>query len=332
MHPADRLSQGVVARHRRHARGPGRLLRRQDRGRFRQVQGQAQRCDRADRPSSRGCRPLRAAGDAARPTRTCSSWPTRPSPRRFGRGMAGQAARQKPGGQAGRRSGSRTERQARGNAPAAAQAAGTPAASQQPPGRRGRFSPEMRAQMELAREEDEVPGRRGRRAAGRSQHPGRRRHALRRQRRGARGRGLPHARTAAGGPADLGLGQGRTQDSPPDRRRQGALQPAGPDDRAGREAQDGRRPLGPVPRRRPDGLQHDRRDPRHRPEGRARHAGRPHGFLAQRHRRDRQRGRRLGGDGGRAHPQGARPQAAADDPHRPLERRGSRACSARAPT
>ena len=78
-----------------------------------------------------------------------------------------------------------------------------------------------------------------------------------------------------------------------------------------------------VPRRRPDGLQHDRRDPRHRPEGRGRHAGRPHGFLAQRHRRHRQRGRRLRGDGGGAHPQGARPQAAADDPHRPLERRGA---------
>ena len=29
------------------------------------------------------------------------------------------------------------------------------------------------------------------------------------------------------------------------------------------------------------------------------------------------------GDGGRAHPQGARPQAAPDDPHRPLERRGA---------
>ena len=45
--PLDRLPQGVVARHRRHAGSPGRLLRRQDRGRLRQVQRQAQRRDRA---------------------------------------------------------------------------------------------------------------------------------------------------------------------------------------------------------------------------------------------------------------------------------------------
>ena len=89
---------------------------------------------------------------------------------------------------------------------------------------------------------------------------------------------------------------------------------------AGEKRQDGRRAEGPVPRRRPDVLQHRRRDPRHRSEARAGHAGRAHGFLAQRHRRDRQRRRRIGRHGGGAHPQGARLEAAANDPHRALER------------
>ena len=67
-----------------------------------------------------------------------------------------------------------------------------------------------------------------------------------------------------------------------------------------------------VPRRGPDVVQHRRRDPRHRSEGRAGHAGRAHGLVAQRHRRDRQRRRRLGRHGGGAHPQGTRPEAAAN--------------------
>ena len=40
----------------------------------------------------------------------------------------------------------------------------------------------------------------------------------------------------------------------------------------------------------------------------------------------------LGRHGGRADPQGARPQAAPNDPHRPLERRGRGAARLRAPT
>ena len=44
--------------------------------------------------------------------------------------------------------------------------------------------------------------------------------------------------------------------------------------------------------------------------------------MAQRHRRHRQRGRRLGRHGGHPHPAGAEPEAATHDSDRPLERRG----------
>ncbi len=90
--------------------------------------------------------------------------------------------------------------------------------------------------------------------------------------------------------------------------------------RAGRD-RDGR--PGPLHRGRPHAVEHDRRDPGQRPEGRGRHARRPPRLLARRDRRDRQR-RGLGrGHGGHAHPQGGRRQAPADDSHRPLERRGA---------
>ena len=76
-----------------------------------------------------------------------------------------------------------------------------------------------------------------------------RRHAVRRP--GQRSRRLPGfpmpGRASRAGAASLGLGQGCSQDPAPDRRCQGALQPDGPDDRAGREAEDGRGSLGPVP-------------------------------------------------------------------------------------
>ena len=47
VHSLDRLSQGVVSRHRGHARSAGGLFRRQDRGRLRQIQRQAEGRDRA---------------------------------------------------------------------------------------------------------------------------------------------------------------------------------------------------------------------------------------------------------------------------------------------
>ena len=75
-------------------------------------------------------------------------------------------------------------------------------------------------------EEVQVPGRRRRRTPGRLQQPGRGRHPLRLASERPRCPGLPDARARAGGQADLGLGQGRPQDPAPDRRGQGALQPA----------------------------------------------------------------------------------------------------------
>ncbi len=101
-----------------------------------------------------------------------------------------------------------------------------------------------------------------------------------------------------------------------------ALQPPRPPPRSRpRRGAGGRRP-GPLPRRRPHGLQHRGRDPRHRQEGRAGHGGRPHGLVARGHRSHGQRSRRRRRDGGGPHPEGSRRQAAADDPLRPLDRRG----------
>ena len=72
---------------------------------------------------------------------------------------------------------------------------------------------------------------------------------------------------------------------------------------AGRRARDRRE--GSFHRRRPDAVEHDRRDPRNRQEGRGRDGRRPPGLLARRHGRHGQR-RRLGrGDGGHAHPHGS---------------------------
>ena len=56
-------------------------------------------------------------------------------------------------------------------------------------------------------------------------------------------------------------------------------------------------------------------------EGRGRDARRPPRLVALGDRRDRQRHRLRGDDGSRAHPQGDRRPAAADDPRRALERR-----------
>ena len=70
-------------------------------------------------------------------------------------------------------------------------------------------------------------------------------------------------------------------------------------------------------------LQRRGRAARRRQEGRAGDGRRPLRLLAPRHRRDRQR-RGLGrDDGGDADPEGDRREAAADDPHRPLGRRGA---------
>ena len=70
-----------------------------------------------------------------------------------------------------------------------------------------------------------------------------------------------------------------------------------------------------------DGLQHDRGDPGHGQAGRDRHAGRAPRFLARgTGATDNAAG--LGGrHGGRSHPEGARREAEANDPHRPLDRR-----------
>ena len=104
------------------------------------------------------------------------------------------------------------------------------------------------------------------------------------------------------------------------------------------DAQRGLRPHRPHPRRRhaggarvhdrehglsgrADGLQRDRRDSRHRQEGRGRHARRPPRLVALRDRRDRQRDRVRDDDGGGADSEGDRRHAAADHSRRALERR-----------
>ena len=92
VHPVDRLPQGMVARHRWHADGQGRLFRRQDRGRFRRVQREAQRGDRADQPDPRGRSLAGSRWPIARPIPSCSCWPTRRSPPRAAWAVAeGQA-------------------------------------------------------------------------------------------------------------------------------------------------------------------------------------------------------------------------------------------------
>ena len=80
VHPDHRLSQGLVARHRGERGGAGRVLRREVRGRFRAVQGEDQGGDRPDR--GRPARSWRTSSPwaRARPTRSCSRWPTPPSP------------------------------------------------------------------------------------------------------------------------------------------------------------------------------------------------------------------------------------------------------------
>ena len=106
-----------------------------------------------------------------------------PTPFRFDPSRASPATGTRP--RAGRGPAGRQRRAGRRPAQAVAAAAdplrrGTPAGGQ-PPARRMRFGPEMRAQMELARKKVQVPRRRGGRAAGRLQLPGRGRHALRRR-------------------------------------------------------------------------------------------------------------------------------------------------------
>ena len=148
--------------------GAGGLLRRQDRGRLRQVQGQAQGRHRADRAPARGVAPGSSRWPAGKTDKELLDLADAAEPTPFRFDMAGRRRPQaQRAGSAGRR---RTERRGprprrRRRAAAAAPAGG------QPPARRMRFGPEMRAQMELAREEDQVPGRRGRRAAGRSAAP-----------------------------------------------------------------------------------------------------------------------------------------------------------------
>ncbi len=75
-----------------------------------------------------------------------------------------------------------------------------------------------------------------------------------------------------------------------------------------------------LPRRRPRRLQHDRRDPRHRPQERAGHGRRAPRLLARGGRRQRQRRGLRGGDGSGAHPPGARGAAAAHHSYRAVER------------
>ena len=103
VHPADRLSQGVVARHRGHAGRAGRLLRRQVRGRLRQVQGEAQRGDRADRPGPRGPGALRAAGRAEDRFGAARAGRRRRARRRAARGRRGQPGTGTARGRAARR-------------------------------------------------------------------------------------------------------------------------------------------------------------------------------------------------------------------------------------
>ena len=179
--------------------GAGRLLRRQDRGRLRQVQGQAQGRDRPDRPRLATSRPTSSRWRRGRPTRSCSSWPTPPSPPPAASAAArrqGQPA--SPAGQAEARPAAAGTGQPRPRPP--------PAAAGRRPRGRFQMTPERRAQMQLAAQEAQVPRRRGRRGAGRSQHAGRRRHALRRP--GHR------ARRAAASPTP-GPGAGRPAGSRP---------------------------------------------------------------------------------------------------------------------
>ena len=89
VHPAHRLSQGLVARHRGHAGRAGRVLRRQVRGRLRPVQGEDQGRDRPDGAGPRGRRPTSSPWARGRPTRSCSRWPTPPSPTPAACGGAG---------------------------------------------------------------------------------------------------------------------------------------------------------------------------------------------------------------------------------------------------
>ncbi len=102
--------------------GTGRLLRRQDRGRFRRVQREAQRGDRADRPDPRGRRTVGAAGQSQDRFRAARAGRRRRARRtRLGRrGGPGQAqAQAAAGGRAGRagRSGGRRGPRARRQPP-----------------------------------------------------------------------------------------------------------------------------------------------------------------------------------------------------------------------
>ena len=136
---------------------------------------------------------------------------------------------------------------------------------------------------------------------------------------------LPGAgRPRPGGPPGLGLRQGRPQDPPADHRRQGALQPPGPDDPA--RARSSRSPLDLAVEFHDDDLMGyntvaeipgtDLKDEVVMLGG---HMDSWHSGTGA---TDNAAGVSVG-DGGRPHPQGARPQAAPDDPHRPLERRGA---------
>ena len=174
--PADRLPQGLVPRDRGHAGRPGRLLRRQDRGRLRQVQGQAQGGDRADRP---------AAEVAARfeplATRKTDKRAAQPGRRRRAHAVParpdGPAAATEPHrGRTQGRPGDRGRAARRGERAAAAPAARAgPARRAAEPLRPRDAGPDG-----AGPQEGQVPGRRGRRAAGRLQLAGGGRHALRR--------------------------------------------------------------------------------------------------------------------------------------------------------
>ena len=111
-----------------------------------------------------------------------------------------------------------------------------------------------------------------------------------------------------------------------------ALQPPGPP----RRPRDGRGARGrrarAFPRRRPDGLQHGRRDPGHGQARRGGDAGRAPRLLARRHRRHRQRGRVAVAMEAMRILQALGRQAEADHPRRASGRARSRGCSARAPT
>ena len=168
----------------------------------------------------------------ARPIPSCSRWPTRPSPPH----AAGRSRGPGSGTSGGR---GRRPRRAGAGAAAGPQPSGGTAA------RRGRFnSPEFRAQQELQRKKTQFLADEG---VAMLVDP---------STQGDGGTFFVQSATVPGaplptpgqtrGPARLPVRQRRTQDHPPARPRQGALQPPGPDVRAGRKGQDGRRPGGPV--------------------------------------------------------------------------------------